>query len=410
MPDNSVIAVTATMRTSIGRHVRAPFLALSLCGILLWTLTPSKANATTTTAPSSTLSLEGFDFSSPLLGLGVFTKQFLNAQQCTDYVGRSTNGGATFHSLVDVMSWNCAKDGITALLTTNGRGDVFLYGPELYVSHDDAETWSRSPQPGAVLDVDAVGPSVWIVVSMCSNGQSVTGASCPVALRTSSDGGRTWTTSSARPKGVSTGISGGAQGQTYLLRPNRRVAYLMLAPSANLKGGPSVAPLWYSSNGGATWTSRHVPCGIGASSAVLSAAPNGTLMAVCASQPSVGEQIKSVLESANRGRTWMLKTRSDIDNGYLGDIDLVSPHEAYLVGGRSSLLVTHDGGTTWRAVEPLIGSSAGGTFQVVFFDATHGLVLGNDDNDNERLTLWSTTDGGRTWRTEPTSAEDVRRG
>ncbi len=131
-------------------------------------------------------------------------------------------------------------------------------------------------------------------------------------------------------------------------------------------------------------------------------------MAVCASQPSVGEQIKSVLESANRGRTWVIKTRSDIDNGYLGAIDLVNRDEAFLVGGRSSLLVTHDGGTIWRAVEPLIGSSAGGTFQVEFVNATHGLVLGNDDSDNERLTLWSTHDGGRHWRTEPTRAAEAR--
>ena len=122
-------------------------------------------------------------------------------------------------------------------------------------------------------------------------------------------------------------------------------------------------------------------------------------MAVCASEPSVGEQLKSVLESVNGGRTWVLKTDSSIDIGYLGALDLFSGRHAFLVGGRSSLMVTHDGGEQWHAVTPLIGSSAGGTFQVQFFNDEHGLVLGNNDNDNEKLTLWRTSDGGAHWTT-----------
>jgi photosystem II stability/assembly factor-like uncharacterized protein len=95
-----------------------------------------------------------------------------------------------------------------------------------------------------------------------------------------------------------------------------------------------------------------------------------------------------------------MKTDSNIDYGYLGAIDLVSSKKAFHVGGRSSLLVTHDGDATWRAVQPLIGSTAGGTSQVIFFNSSHGLVLGNNDNDNENLTLWSTTDGGKKWTAE----------
>ncbi len=397
----------ATRRSPACRTVRVSLAGVILCVILTWSPVSPAAFATTSTTPATALSLESFDFSSPLNGFGLFTKQSLNAQQCTDYVGQSTDGGARFESLVDVVTWNCAKS-FASWLVADGVGDVFLYGPRFYVSHDDAKTWRRSTQPGSVLDVDAVGASVWIVVAVCSHEQRITDAACRVELRTSSDGGRSWTTSSARPKGASTLIPSGAQGQSYLLRVSRTVAFWMLAPPVNLKGGPSVVPLWYTSDGGVTWSSRPVPCHIGAWSAVLSAAPNGTLMAVCASEASAGSQIKSVLESTDHARTWVMKTRSDIDNGYLGAIDLVNSDEAFLVGGRSSLLVTHDGGTIWHAVEPLIGSSAGGTLQVQFVNATHGLVLGNDDSDNERLTLWSTHDGGRHWRTEPTRAAEAR--
>jgi photosystem II stability/assembly factor-like uncharacterized protein len=56
-------------------------------------------------------------------------------------------------------------------------------------------------------------------------------------------------------------------------------------------------------------------------------------------------------------------------------------------------------------VKPLLGSTAGGTSEVVFFNAAHGLVLGNDDSDNERLTLWSTADGGKHWSSKPMRVE-----
>jgi photosystem II stability/assembly factor-like uncharacterized protein len=192
--------------------------------------------------------------------------------------------------------------------------------------------------------------------------------------------------------------------QTYLVRVNRETAYVMLSPHPELTGKPSSVPLWLTTNGGATWSNREVPCHIGAWSAAFSVAPDGTLMTVCASQPGAGMQPKTVLESFNGGRTWTPKAGAsetsfpEIDDGYLGSIDLVSKRKAFLVGGRSSLMETLDGGAVWKAVQPLIGSTAGGTFQVRFFDYSHGLVLGNNDNDNERMTLWSTADGGASWK------------
>jgi photosystem II stability/assembly factor-like uncharacterized protein len=128
-------------------------------------------------------------------------------------------------------------------------------------------------------------------------------------------------------------------------------------------------------------------------------------MTVCASGPSTGSQIKSVLESSDGGRTWELKTDSNIDFGYLGAIDLVTKQEAFLVGGRSSLLVTHDGGALWEPVRPLLGGSDGGTSEVVFFNVDHGIVLGNEENNNEKLTLWSTADGGKHWISKPPRVE-----
>jgi hypothetical protein len=306
------------------------------------------------------------------------------------------------------MSWNCSSNEFSSL-SLDGHGDGFLYGPWLYVSHDDAKVWTRSPQPGSVLDVDAIGLSVWMVESICTHIDTVSLLRCPVRLIESADGGRTWEPSPAVPPHLVTGLRNGANGQTYLVRTSRSAAYLMLAPASMRYDASSVIPLWFTSNGGISWSNRQVPCG--ALSAVLSAAPNGTLMAVCASGPGAGMQLKSVLESTNGGRNWEVKhcclpsdmsscPESDIDSGYLGTIDLVTNREAFLVGDRSSLLVTHDGGIRWQAVQPFIGSSAGGTVKVIFFDISHGLVLGENDSNNEDSTLWSTVDGGKHWTAE----------
>lgn len=56
-----------------------------------------------------------------------------------------------------------------------------------------------------------------------------------------------------------------------------------------------------------------------------------------------------------------------------------------------------DDGRRWRTVRPLIGDSGGGTFQVIFVSRRDGFVLGDDTRNNERPTIWRTTDGGTHW-------------
>ena len=82
-----------------------------------------------------------------------------------------------------------------------------------------------------------------------------------------------------------------------------------------------------------------------------------------------------------------------LDFGYLGQIAAVSAGTVFLVGDRSSLLVSTDGGASWRAVRPLIGDTSGGTFQVIFVSRRDGFVLG----DNDVPAIWRTLDGGARW-------------
>jgi hypothetical protein len=102
----------------------------------------SATSTSTTLTPGPALSLKTIAFSSPSTGLGVFTKDPPNGETCKDFVGQSSDGGAVFGSLVHAMSWNCSNNEFSSSLTLDGDGDGFLYGPWLYVSHDDAKVWT----------------------------------------------------------------------------------------------------------------------------------------------------------------------------------------------------------------------------------------------------------------------------
>src|ERR1700691_1880473 len=182
----------ATSRLVIRRLVSVTSMALLLCSsAIVWTSRPTPAAAATTTQPTkSTLSLESFAFSNATTGVVVFTRESPSAQTCTDLVGRTADSGAVINALVKVVTWNCATGDFTSLLANDGDGDLFLYGPRLFVSHDNGTTWSSSPQSGTVLDVAALGNSVWMVLSACTHAESVAHSPCPVHLRESSNGGR----------------------------------------------------------------------------------------------------------------------------------------------------------------------------------------------------------------------------
>lgn len=363
------------------------------------------AGAPFTTSP---LTLESLAFSNPIDGFGLFSKVSANDQICFDYVGRTTDGGANFQDLVLATKWNCANDELPSTLMFDGRGDGFLYGPSLSVTHNGGRSWITSHSTGDVVAIDSVGQSLWKLEAMCSKSEIKLSADCPLLLETSSSGGRAWTISSTFPKNVvvpARMASFLSSGQTFLIRVSPRLDYVVLPPTVNLKGTTDHAQLWYTANNGATWSKRTVPCGINALSLSLSAAPSGALVGVCASGPSTGFQPKSTVRSVNEGMTWMVLNpcnafagttdqhcSSPLDDGYLGSIDALSNEAVFEVGGRSSLNVSWNGGREWAAVKPLLGGSDAGTDQVTFLNSRDGKVLVAANNE-----IATTTDGGKRW-------------
>jgi hypothetical protein len=359
-----------------------------------------------TTVPPNT-SLTNIAFLNPSRGYGVFTVQ--GAVTCSDRVGLTSNGGMTFSVPVPVVSWPCASRAPVRSLAFDDHGDGFLYGPKLLITHNGGTTWSPSRQLGAVLSVGALGDSIWMLQTSRPVPSFASDSSRnPLRLLSSINGGRTWSVLPTPPGAVVQPAD--ATGIGWLVRTNQKSAYLASSPRI-LKGKQiDATPLWFTTNSGATWSNRTIPCRGFRADMALSFAPDGTIFDVCAGEPGTGNQLKETLRSTNEGRSWQIRSMCHFSttnvlrctpgsqfSGYLGEINAVSRSTVYLVGGRSSLEVSRDGGIRWTVVPPGLGSSAGGTVRVIFFSPSAGIVLGNGDLENERPTLWTTKDSGAHW-------------
>ncbi len=379
--------------------------ALTAAAIAVAAAAAAPASAAGAAAPPPTCAtgapvLGSVAFTTTERGYGLFTAEAGGRYE--ELAAATTDGGADFSHPAKVLSYGCGNSSPAPKLAEDGHGDGFAYDPDLYVTHNDGKTWARSVQPGRVVSVEAIGQSVWLVEAVCPHSASAT-ATCKLRLLQSANGGRTWRTAAVPAKATVPADSiAFSYGQTWLIRTGASSGYLLDAP----QGTHGTEPLWYTANSGRSWSARQLPCSLPAGwYASSSVAPGGTLFAVCAGEPGAGNQFKIAARSTNGGRSWTLHGCPDgqtfcndsLTGGYLGQIWAVSASTVYLVGDRSQLTVTRDGGAKWQGVSGVAANDSGGTGQVVFFGTKDGIVTGNDINANEQIALWHTTDGGKHW-------------
>jgi hypothetical protein len=367
-------------------------------------LTATAPHSASQSAGSASTTLAALAMSSLKHGYGMFVRTVGN--RCEAESGVTADGGARFRHAAVITSWNCNNNAPVTQITTDSTGAAFAYGPKLFVSPGPAGPWRASPQQGTVLAVSAVRSSVWLLLARC-HGTQTTLDGCALRLEESGDGGRSWRAPPTEPPAVTRGSEYGlvaASGQTWLLHLGIYTGYVLASPASNNRGTNDSASLWYTGNGGRSWEKRTLRCGIDALSDAVSKVGT-TLAAVCADEPTAGLQVKTAAVSADGGVHWTRHVgclfspgcRDPLYDGYLGQIAAVSATKIYLVGDRSSLLITTDGGLRWHPVQPLIGDTSGGTGQVIFFGRAHGLVTGQSGATDEGIDIFSISNGGRTW-------------
>ncbi|MDA8208402.1 MAG: hypothetical protein M0Z92_05320, partial [Actinomycetota bacterium] len=165
--------------------------------------------STTSTIAASSSSAKGIryfpiwvDFPGPGQAWGLFWEKY-STQGCAMAVAGQGKPGVFVLPAV-FGNFTCGSNMPVDEVVGDGLGDVFAYGPGLFVSHDAGKTFTSVAQPGAVLAVSAVGSSVWMLEAVCpaGAGQSVTAVPCPLELFTSSDGGKTFAKDSHLPAAV----------------------------------------------------------------------------------------------------------------------------------------------------------------------------------------------------------------
>ena len=160
------------------------------------------------------------------------------------------------------------------------------------------------------------------------------------------------------------------------------VALLAIAAGSGSLLVARAAPRWTAQTSGVTATLRGVST---VSDTVAWASGNGS----------------TVLRTADGGRTWqaLTVTTEPLD---FRDVDAIDARTAYLLsigtGPASRIYKTTDAGATWT-LQYTNPDPQGFLDAMAFWDATHGIVVG--DSVNGAFSILLTGDGGNTWTPAP---------
>lgn len=255
----------------------------------------------------------------------------------------------------------------------------WLYGPALFQTLDGGQTWTRLPA-ARVADVEAAHG---IAMRITSNDNGCA-AGCNYKIDRQRLDSTTWKRLPNAPVSINPGL--------LLQGPD---AYAVNIPN---RAGAGQTRLSISRNAGATWTEITDPCpgqhaGYRTSSA--SAAPNGVLAVLCV---SATEDSAALAVSTDRGKTF--DPRRAVPGTAFGPIAVASADTiamGYSSPHKSGVIVTHDGGGTWRSalatsVTSVTSARTGYLGPTIGWqDAQTGRASFTTDS------IWTTRDAGRTW-------------
>ena len=282
------------------------------------------------------------------------------------YVSR--NGGRRWEPLVGKIGDGPVNCLWVASDQDGGSRFVAGVGSEIHLSRDGGETWSMTHQmPGSVLAV-------------CGNQEVVLAGMHDAGVWKSSDGGETWAP-----------VEGFA---------SRGFARLLSAGDKLIAMGPQEG-MWISEDRAQSW--RDLP-------GLMPHLPIAAISAPSEGNYFVSSQEAGILRSVDGGESW-----SKVSERPGVQTILVLPEEGKGWAGSvdGQILYSEDGGSTWAEAEsPCPGQEVLAIVASPTFDQDHTLFMGTatatTGNQQGRVALWRSTNGGETWRQLTTQVTDAR--
>jgi len=294
-----------------------------------------------------------------------------SAGTCTTLVA-TTDAGHSWSEIGTPSPRLGGTAGVVSKLRFADSRDGWLFGPQLWATHDGGKTWHQISEPGQVTDVEASGGQAYALV-----GTRV--------LRTAVN------TDSWQP------VSG-----VTLTAPARSIALHGHAAWIVTGSGPGTSKLITSSDG-ATWRTLPDPCaGLGEEWALAGVAPVDVthVYLLCGGGAAAGSEEKKVLFSSNGGLT---ATPTAVDPPRSGDVRDIAAASTNVVAlsaqsGASWVYRSGDGGHSWPAVLQQ-GDGGFGYWDLGFTTSTQGVVIyGQPDMGAGMPTkLLMTRDAGASW-------------
>jgi hypothetical protein len=310
------------------------------------------------------------------------------AHTCTEVIATS-NGGTTWTqegTIPAPLSGGNSTTGVSEIrFATPTTG--WAFGPDLYRTADGGRTWTREAIPGKgskqLVTLATAGTAAYAVTSLCGfeTGQCTTGTQ--TVWRTGTLAKESWVkTPLTLAAGDSVGLS--AFGST--------VYATAVTNTANL--------LYASTNGGATFASRPVPCSASQdlflSQAVATSATRVDLL--CDGDPGFSQAVKTVYRSVNTGKT-------DTSAGTMGPLGIqaqlaASPSGNLAVASSSDgsfIYINDSGGTAW-SMPVGIGDGGFGWNDITYVTDSEAWVVYWPANEVGSVgKVLVTHDGGRHW-------------
>jgi photosystem II stability/assembly factor-like uncharacterized protein len=287
----------------------------------------------------------------------------------------------------------------TLLFTNFLDGFMFDDAEGFFATYDGGFTWSQVMLPGHIEDLAVSNGMLWAVLSSCPRGSSAT-VLCGLGIETSTDSGRSWQTLTRLPK------TPFEEGRLALVSP--RTAFLLGVHDLTSLDLPD--ELYATTDGGATWTTRTLPCPTQyRSGGFLDEAPSSNaLWLLCGSEGSAGQQGVIIYRSTDDGTSWLGESSCELAGLPTGvrsgspcasqeNFVAMSSTKALDLSIDGGLMLTTDGGVIWSSVRSstphippgFLGSLDFANPEVGWaaFWVTVGSYAG----------LWRTTDGGEMW-------------